>query len=197
MQPKYKVVLFDVDGVLIIPPKLFSEQYCEKYGVNKELQEQFYYTKEFQNSSVGKFDLKKAIRIHNDKWQWQGDIDELLEMWFAGEDHPNRALLNVVEQLRINNSKVYLATQQEKYRKKYLEEATFKNKIDGIFCSCDIGYAKHENYFWKAILNSLKIQPGDIAYFDDKQNLVELARQHGIAAFLYKSAEQVKNELFR
>lgn len=38
MKTKYKIVLFDVDGVLLLPPKLFSQQYCEKYGVDAELQ---------------------------------------------------------------------------------------------------------------------------------------------------------------
>jgi putative hydrolase of the HAD superfamily len=172
MQSKYKNVLLDVDGVLIIPPKLFSEQYCEKYGVDSELQEQFYSTMEFKDSSVGKFDLKEAIHIHNDKWQWQGDVDELLKMWFEGENHPNEPLLDIVKQLRADGTNVYLATQQEKYRKAYLEEVTFKDKIDGIFCSCDIGYGKHEDHFWKAVLNQAEkidadIEPADIAYFDE------------------------------
>ena len=72
MTSSYKVVLFDVDGVLIIPPKLFSQQYCEKYGVDPTQQERFYATKEFRDASVGKFDLKEAIKLHNDMWRWSG-----------------------------------------------------------------------------------------------------------------------------
>ena len=194
MKLKYKVILLDVDGVLIIPPKLFSEQYCEKYGVDKELQQQFYTTKEFQDSSLGKFDLKDAVRMHNDKWQWEGDVNELLGMWFEGENYPNEPLLDIVKQLRANGAKVYLATQQEKYRKAYLED-TFKNKIDGIFCSCDIAFSKHEDRFWGAVLDGLEIDPAEIAYFDDRQSIVDLAREQGIDAFLYESAEQVQNDV--
>ena len=197
MKSKYKAVLFDVDGVLIVPPKLFSVQYCEKYGVNPKLQEQFYSTKEFQNSGIGKFDLKEAIRIHNDKWQWQGEIDELLTMWFEGENCPNEPLLKIIEELRSNGTKVYLATQQEKYRAHFLREEVFKDKIDGMFVSCDIGYGKHENHFWKAILKELQpLQPSEIAYFDDRESLVELAKEHGIMAFIYNDADQVHGELF-
>ncbi|MGB4758555.1 MAG: HAD family hydrolase [Candidatus Saccharimonadales bacterium] len=201
MQPKYKIVLLDVDGVLLLPPKMFSAQYCEKYGVGSELQGQFYATKEFQDASVGKFDLKEALRIHNDKWQWQGDTDELLQMWFEGENYPNNPLIDIVEQLRANGTKVYLATQQEKYRKTYLEDVIFKDKVDGIFCSCDIGYNKHDSQFWEAVLDHVKtidasIEPADIVYFDDRQNLVDLAREHGIAAFVYETPEQVQSEVF-
>lgn len=199
MHSKYKVVLFDVDGVLLLPPKLFSVQYCEKYGVDAELQEQFYRTKEFKDSLLGKFDLKEAIRLHDDKWQWQGDIDDLLQMWFMGEDYPNEPLLDVVKQLRAAGTKVFLATQQEQYRKSHLRDVTFKDKIDGIFCSCDIGYGKDEDHFWEAVLHEIKnmnprIEPAGIAYYDDRQSLVELARRHGVTAFLYENVDKVQKE---
>jgi FMN phosphatase YigB (HAD superfamily) len=197
MKPKYKAVLFDVDGVLIIPPKLFSVQYCEKYGVNPDLQEQFYATKEFKDAGVGTFDLKEAIRIHNDKWQWHGEIDELLRMWFEGENYPNEPLFEVVEQLRSSDVKVYLATQQEKYRAQFLSDEVFKDKIDGMLVSCNIGYGKHENHYWNFVINQLQpLLPSEIAYFDDRQSLVDLAKKHGISAFLYKNATQAQTELF-
>jgi putative hydrolase of the HAD superfamily len=195
MRSKYKAILFDVDGVLIIPPKLFSQQYCEKYKVDSKKQEQFYATKEFRDSSIGKFDLKEAIRIHNDKWQWQGDTDDLIQMWFKAENYPNKSLLYIMKQLRARGTKLYLATQQEKYRKKYLEKEIFKDKIDGIFCSCDIGYAKHDDNFWKIVLKKVEFKPEQIAYFDDNQKLVRLAKKHGIAAFVYRSTDQVKSEI--
>jgi hypothetical protein len=46
-------MLFDVDGVLVIPPKLFSQQYCEKFDKDEKLLNNFYATKEFKDSSLG------------------------------------------------------------------------------------------------------------------------------------------------
>ena len=198
MSPKYKIVLLDVDGVLITPPQLFSRQYFEEYGVDPV---QFFSTQEFQDSSLGKFDLKEALRLHDDIWKWRGNVDELLRKWFECENYPNEPLLDVVKRLRSSGTQVYLATQQEKYRKSYLEEVIFKDKVDGIFCSCDIGYGKHDNHFWEAVLYEIKkidsdIEPADIVYFDDKQSLVDLARDHGIATFLYENPDHVQNEVF-
>ena len=105
-------MLFDVDGVLIIPPKLFSQQYCDRFGKNEELLENFYSTKEFKDSSVGKFDLKDAIRLHNDLWQWDGEPDELLNMWFEAESQPNTELVDITQILRKSGVPLYLATQQ-------------------------------------------------------------------------------------
>lgn len=197
---RYRIVLFDVDGVLIIPLKMFSVQYCEKYGIDLNKLEQFYLTKEFQDSGLGKFDLKDAIRIHNDKWQWSGEPDELLRLWFEGENHPNEKLLKIVQELRENGFPVYIATQQEKYRAKYLKDVVFDNKVDGMFVSHELGVGKHTPDFWDMVLSSLTkshpdVKPSDIAYFDDKQSLVDLARSKGIDAYLYTKLEDVETAL--
>lgn len=194
---KYKVALFDVDGVLIIPPRLFSEQYCEHYNVDPVTQGQFYATKEFKDASTGKYDLIDAIRLHNDKWQWDGDPEELMKMWFDSESSPNDELLGVIDDLRKGQTGVYLATQQEKYRKQYLMEQVFDDKFDGIFCTCDIGYGKHEEYYWAAVLKQLMsiypdVKPEQIVYFDDRQSLVDMAAVFGIDAHLYNDAAEVR-----
>lgn len=193
----YKVALFDVDGVLICQPKLFSQQYCERFGVDPALQEQFYATKEFKETSVGRFDLKDAIIQHRNLWQWCGDPEDLMRMWFEGENEPNEALLTTIKQLRCASTRIYLATQQEKYRKAYLQEHVFNDHVDGIFSTCDIGYNKHDVEYWHFVLDQLKandptVLPAEIVYFDDRQNLVDLARSFGIQAYVFVNAEQVQ-----
>lgn len=198
---KYKVVLFDVDGVLIIPPKMFSEQYCARYHIDKNEQVKFYATKEFKDASLGKFDLKDAIRKHNSLWQWNGSPEALMSMWFEGENYPNNALLGTITQLRSDGIKVYIATQQERYRKQWLEENVFTDTtVDGIFCTCDLGYEKHDNRFWQLVTQQLHelhpgITPSKIAYFDDRRHLVDTARGFGIDAHLYTNVEAAQNIL--
>lgn len=70
---KLKTLLLDVDGVLILPPRLYSEIYCAKYGKDLNALTPFYKSQEFKDSSIGKTDLKDAIVAHQDKWQWNGD----------------------------------------------------------------------------------------------------------------------------
>lgn len=197
---KYKVALFDVDGVLLLPPKLFSQQYCEKYGVDPQKQGQFYVTPEFKDASLGKYDLKDALRKYKDLWKWQGSPEELMVMWFESENHPNEELLKIVEELRQSGVGVYLATQQEKYRAAYLENVIFKDKIDGMFCSCRIGYGKDDNNFWKEVMTRLKgqypdLQSGEIVYFDDRESLTKKARELDIQGFVYTDVERVQEVL--
>ena len=200
MNLKYKVVLLDVDGVLIIPPKLFSQQYCEKFGKNEALLENFYSTKEFKDSSLGKFDLKEAIRMHNDLWQWDGEPEEVLDMWFNAEREPNTELLETMQLLRNQGVPIYLASQQEKYRASYLRDVVFANKVDGTFFTCDIKFGKNDDSYWEAVLHELTnmhpdITPGEMIYFDDRASLVEKANEFGISAFLYQNNDEVKKRL--
>jgi len=196
----HKIVLFDVDGVLIKPPRLFSEVYCQKYNVNLEKLEHFFESKEFKACSIGEMNLKEAIMIHNDKWQWKGEPSELINEWLQTENFPNIELLKIVESLREDGIKVCIVTQQEKFRKDFLSDIVFKEKFDGFFASCDLGLHKDTSEFWKKILDMLvqndqSLAPENILYFDDKQKLVDLASSVGLEAYLYTSIDDVKKIL--
>ena len=193
----FKVVLFDVDGVLIQAPKLFSEVYCEKYNIDLEKLEPFFGSKEFKDCSIGKMDLKEAITLHNDKWQWKEDPGELIAEWMQVENFPNKELLKIAEELREEGIKTYVVTQQEKHRRDFLNKIVFKEKFNGFFASCDLGLHKDTIEFWDKILELLKhnhkdLNPEDIIYFDDKQKLVDLANSVGIRAYLYTSIDDIK-----
>jgi HAD superfamily hydrolase (TIGR01509 family) len=197
---KYKVVLFDVDGVLILPPKLFSDIYAEKRGINPETLTPFYLSKEFRNCSIGKSDLKQAIKAHNDKWQWEGDPAELIDDWLEAENYPNHELLKVVESLRHGGTKVYIVTQQEKYRAAFLRDKVFKGRFDGFLASCDFGVHKETPEFWQKVLEQLNrdvedLDPEDIIYFDDKQKLVDAAAAAGVRAYIYTKLEDVTQQI--
>ncbi len=194
---KHKVLLFDADGVLVLPPKLFSEVYCERYGVDPKKQEQFYVTDEFKQALIGKLDLADAIKSHNDLWQWKGGFNELIEMWLEAENYPNEDLVDLANNYKRQGLPIYLATQQERYRAKYLREIMFSELLDGMFCTCDIQANKHSKSFWQSVIKSLgdkyeDISPSEIAYFDDRQSIVDVAKECGLDAHLYTNVSDVK-----
>jgi putative hydrolase of the HAD superfamily len=194
---KHRVLLLDADGVLVMPPKLFSEVYCEKYGVDPEKQQRFYATDDFKQALLGKLNLVDAIKAHNDLWQWRGDFSQLVEMWLEAENYPNEDLVDLINIYKKQGLPIYLATQQEEYRANYLKETMFRDLLDGIFCSCDIRANKHDKSFWQSVIKSLSnkyedIAPNEIAYFDDRQSIVDVARACGLDAHLYTKVGDVK-----
>lgn len=197
--PTFKIALFDVDGVLLLPPKLFGDIYCEQHGIDPDTLGPFYASNEFKDSSIGKADLKDVIRLHKDKWQWEGDPADLIADWLQAENYPNHELLKIVDRMRADGVKVYIVTQQEKYRAAFLK-GVFKGHYDGFLVSCEIGFHKPTPEFWQAVSSRLRQENGDVnpkqvVYFDDRQNLVDIAIEIGFEAILYTRLEDVTQRL--
>jgi putative hydrolase of the HAD superfamily len=190
-----KVLLIDADGVLLINEKIFSHQYAEEQGIEAEQLEPFFHGA-FRQATVGKADLKGLIAAHRDLWQWEGTADELMDKWFAAESNVDKKLVAILQSIRAAGTKVYLTTDQEKYRAAYLREKLFEDQLDGFFVSCDLGYEKIQPEFWRAVLHRLPgIKPSEIIYFDDSLSKVDAARAAGIDARLYTDRTQVEDLL--
>jgi putative hydrolase of the HAD superfamily len=194
-----KILLMDADGVIIRPPRPFSQLHADQRSFEAREIEPFF-EGDFRLATVGKADVKELINKHRDLWHWDGTPDELLRRWFEAEHHIDHELLNVLQQIRAAGVPVYLATDQEKYRAAYLRDVMFPGKFDGAFISCEIGYEKTEPEFFIAVLEQLRakypaITPADIAFFDDSPAKVESARTLGIAAQFYANRSQIDHIL--
>ena len=197
---KYRVVLFDVDGVLLLkPPRLFSHAYAEERGLDKRKFDDFF-AKHARDASRGKTDYKILIEANNDVWQWDRDIEELFDKWFSYENHPVSELLELIKELQQKGIKVFLATDQDKYRGKYLSEVLFKDIFDGAFISSTLGYVKVDSEFFVKAIEELRkeikgLKPKEIVFFDDSPENISVAKKQGISAFLYKSPQHVEKIL--
>lgn len=192
-------ILFDVDGVLTLPEEVFSVMYAKSRGLDIKPFTDFF-ENEWVNYVTGKKDLKQHITDNPNFWRWTDSPDELLDYWFRSEDMKNEELLSLIEQLREQGAKCYIATEQEKYRTDYMRETMFNGMFDGIFSTCEIGYKKNNPAFFETIISRLKeidesITPSDLLFFDDSQSKVDAATSVGIDARLYISTEQIRSLL--
>jgi putative hydrolase of the HAD superfamily len=196
---RFRVALVDVDGVLVLVPKYFSHVYAEEKGLDKDRFDKFFATYR-DDVAKGKTNYRQLIIEHNDVWEWDKSPDELLERWFKYENFPNNQLITIFQQARKKGLRVYLASDQDKYRAKYLKENMFKDLIDGAFISSELRHNKIEPEFFKLVLAKLlhthkDLKPSEVIYIDDSQHNIASAKQSGIVAFIYKSPEQVKSYL--
>jgi putative hydrolase of the HAD superfamily len=188
--PSYAIALFDADGVLAVPSEPFSFSYSRSRGLDPEHAEPFF-AGDFQRALRGEADLKDLIKSNHDIWGWDDDPQLLLDQWFAAENHPNTELLDYIQTLRAKGIKCYLATDQEKYRQKYLEEVMFAGKLDGVLASNQFGHVKKEPAYFKKVLERLHTAPEQIIYFDDSQRNLDSAEQSGIETRLYTKLSDV------
>lgn len=192
---QFKAAMFDTDGVVVLAPENFSRMYAMQRGLDPASFEPFF-KGEFGQALVGQADLADLIRSHNDIWQWNEDPEKLLSMWFESENRPNQPLLAEIALLRAKGVPVYMATNQERHREKYVREIMFPGVFDQILASCELGYKKPSHDFFRAAMDAILaghpgITTGEVAYFDDEPVNVEAASQYGLSAYLYRDVAQV------
>lgn len=191
-----KAILFDLDGVVLTSTgKRFSERLSERLGISLEVISEFF-TNDFRECSFGRADLKEKIAPYLAKWGYDGTVDDLLKFWFKNEGTPNEEVLEIVANLRSKGVKCFIATRQEKYRKEYLlNNVGLKEKFDGIFCTCDIGYDKSEKGYWDYVFKELNLKPEEIMFFCDSKKNIDVAKSLGICAYFYEGVDFLKEKI--
>ncbi len=198
-----KVILFDVDGVLIKLPHFFSKELELKGYENAEGCLNAYYDgyKHLSNNE-GAGDHKEQILPYLKEFGWEYSADEYLKQQFAFEHgYLDGDMIGIVDNLRLQGVKCCLATDQEKHRAQYLlESMNFGTVFDAHFISCFIGGRKCHDRFWEYVVNELKnspvsFEPVEIAFFDDDQNNIETASKFGVKAFLFETMSKFRADM--
>ena len=191
-----KVIIFDADGVLIHSDRRFSVALAEEHGVSAERTLPFF-SGPFQDCLVGKADLKESISPYLSDWGWGKGVDALLDLWFQLEHNADEELVQYIQELRHQDILCLLATNNEKYRFKYmLDKMGFANSFDKTYASAHLGHKKPDHDFFLKILNELDdVKKNEILFFDDDAENVKSAKDFCIHAELYTSFESFKEKI--
>jgi putative hydrolase of the HAD superfamily len=191
-----KIIIFDVDGVLIQRELYFSQRFSKDFRVPIEKVLPFF-KNEFQLCLAGKADLKQELAKYLNQWGWQRSIDELLLYWFSNESDLNKRMIENVNFLKDKGIECYLDTNNEKYRVQYLfDNLKLKKIFDGGFFSAEIGFLKPQPEFWSAIHQQLGWpDKSEVLVWDDDEKNVESAKKFGFHSELYSGFEEYQNKM--
>ena len=188
-----KALLLDADGVVLQKGEYFSEKFAREYNVPLAVVVDFF-KGPFVACQKGEADLKEEIQPYLDKWNWPGSTDDFLDYWFQSDVVLNSEIKDIVSRFRDAGVKVYLATNNEKYRGKVIEALLKeKNLVDGVYLSARMKVRKEDPEFFKGIIADLGIESRDITFVDNDQRNIDSALSVGIDARLYQS--DIFNEL--
>lgn len=186
-----KAVLFDIDGVVIHSEQSFSH----RIGVPLDATEPFFDTK-FQECLVDKADLKIELGNHMMDWGWKGTVDELLKIWFEGEQEIDERVAQYIKKLRLEGYRVLACTNNERYRVEYLiDHLHLDTFFDKIYASCQVGFKKPETEFYYYILQKENLSKEEVVYWDNEKENVASARDWGIDSYLYITFEDFEKKM--
>lgn len=188
-----KVVLFDVDGVLLDSTYVnFTE-----FGISPE-QTQPFYRGPFQQALIGTVDTKIIVEPFLKEWNFPGTTDDFLNYWHEFENTPRANMLALAQTIRALGIKAGIATNQDYYRTEFLKnKLRFNTLFDYFYASCEVGVTKYDSAFFTKVLNDLAVQPSDMLFFDDTQKCIDSAKSVGISAYLYTNYDQCLQDLHR
>lgn len=191
-----KIVLLDIDGLIIPKKRIFSRRLEKEYGIPAKTIQPFF-KGVFLKCEIGQADLKKELLKIIPLWGWQKGVGPLLDYWFNAEAKTDHAVLNFVDRWRASGFKIFLQTNQERYRAAFLwHKVGLKKHFDGIFSSCDLGHLKPSQSFWKAIHKKLPpVQKSEVMVWDDGRLNVLSAKKFGYTAYFYQNFVPFRKKL--
>jgi putative hydrolase of the HAD superfamily len=107
----------------------------------------------------------------------------------------NRAVYSLANNLRAHYQVALLSNinvLHHEYLKQYFPVF---NVFHRVFTSYEMGAIKPDQAIYKKALEELKARPENVFYTDDRQELVDSARDLGINSFLFTGVEQLKQDL--
>jgi HAD superfamily hydrolase (TIGR01509 family) len=176
-------VLFDADGVIQRPTLDWWSRLTSFVPADGDA-----FVAELMSAEkpalVGKGDFREAVAEVLRRWESPVSLDEALEPWhwFAAEP----AVVELIAGLRGAGIGCHLATNQHAYRRAIMEdERRYGDWFDQTFYSCDLGLAKPDPAYFRAILGVIDVPASSVLFIDDNAANVDGARSVGLQAEVY------------
>ena len=193
-----KVVIFDIDGVLIQAPHYFSKELERQWYENAVEVLNEYYWGPHVACLEGKETVDTSMPFYLEKIDYKQWVTWYFQWQFEFDSHYlDTELIETIKQFQASGILCFLWTDQEKTRAKMLlEELNFWDIFDGYFISYLHGARKSHPQFWEWVLKKLEnVEPSEIVFFDDVQGNVDMAKNMGIQWFLFTNNEQFYRDL--
>jgi putative hydrolase of the HAD superfamily len=181
-----KALLFDADGVIQRPPSTFGAQLAALLGSDRAdvqaLIADVFAAEE--PALAGASDFGEDLAALFTRHQIAARASDALDLWKAIEIDPD--MQAAVTTLRASGLCCCLATNQHASRGRYMSSVLgYHALFDREFYSYQLGFAKPDHGYFRAIVDALEIAPEQLLFIDDHAPNIEGAREVGLNAELF------------
>ena len=183
-----KILMVDVDGVIVHPVHQggWAAQIQSDLGITRDDLEAGLFTPHWNAIILGRADLHDVLDdvLHQIAPHLNARV--LMDYWFRNDGRLDEGLLADLASLRAQGTEMHLATVQEHHRANYLwNTLDLHARFDGIHYAADLGAAKPNLAFFRAIEARTGRASQDHFLLDDRQNNVDGALAAGWSAGLW------------
>lgn len=192
-----RVVLFDVDGVLVhshfhadeARRRQWNQHLLEDMGIDPK-QFTTLFSGGFDDAILGRESMVATLDRFLPTVGYRGSTLDFIDYWLVRDTNLDYRLFEGIKQLRATGvARLYLATNQEHMRALHLwRELGLGHLFADMFYAARLGAAKPDRAFFEAVAGRLGPQAEVPLLFDDSAKVVEAARAFGWEATLYADA---------
>jgi 2-haloacid dehalogenase len=197
---KIDAIIFDLGGVLIdwnpnyVFDKLFTDPEKKKYFFENVC------TPDWNEQQDAGRTVKEATEDLLEKHpDWKEYIDAYYGRWEEMLGGPIQGTVEIFKQLKESgNYKIYALTNwSAELFPIALNRYEFLHWFDGRVVSGEEKMRKPFPEFYQLILNRFQLTPEETLFIDDSARNTNAAKEHGLSTLLFRSPEQLKEELVR
>lgn len=195
---RFKVLMVDVDGVVIVHPDPggWSANLASDLGLSRDRLQAAFFEPHWQDIVLGRACLYMRLAPVLSEIAPGLAPAALVDYWFAHDAHIDRGLLGQLDTIRASGVRLHLATVQEHERARYIWDTLgLKHHFDALHYSAELGAAKPDACFYARVEQTSGFQPGEILFIDDKQANVDAARRRGWNAHVWDGTRRLHDLL--
>ena len=180
-----RALMLDVDGVIVRPKngRHWSANLERDLGVSAVALQNYFFRPHWERTVTGRSDLHECL----------GEVlrsiapvitpELLMAYWFQNDAELDELFLRDLAMVRSSALQVYLATNQEHTRVRYLMDVVgLRSHVDGCYYSAAMGHMKPHRAFFEAIQSHVGLPPADLLLVDDAAENVAAAIAAGWSA---------------
>jgi putative hydrolase of the HAD superfamily len=189
-------VLFDADGVIQLPSRDWWSRLISLVPSDGEAFVADLMAAE-RPTLVGKGDFPAVVADVLRRWNSPAPVSDALEAWHWFAADPD--VIALIGSLRAAGFQCHLATNQMAYRRALMQERGYDGWFDLTFYSCEVGLAKPDPAYFRAILATIDVPASSVLFVDDNEANVASALSVGMRAEVFELASGVEalRELLR
>ena len=180
-------IIFDLGGVIL---KGKAKSILDKLDLNEE---EYNEISEFFNNwndmDTNDMSIEEKINNYNFSENIKNKYKDTLLKYYELRDI-NMNLINLIKDLKKNNNKVYILSDNNKDASNYYKTINGLNNLDGYVFSYEYGTIKKDGKLFDIFLEKYNLDPKTCYFIDDTLENIEVANSKGINGILYKENDE-------
>jgi len=190
-------LVLDIGGVFYRgwPDSAFWTRWGDRTGLDREaLEAVLSRSDEHRQAQLGRISADEAFATAGARLGIQGAVMRALaeDAYLSDFNQPFAA---AVRDLKARGVPISALTNTLSTEAQLKARPEFSGLFDYVVASCDVGMIKPDPAIYRALLDRLGAQAGDVVFVDDLVGHVEAARSAGLVAIHFQSTEAVLAEL--